>query len=646
MWEQTLGQMAGPGDGGDSFTRDEPGVHSSRVWSMEQAWVHWRRKRDLKRPEGRGATGLALSGGGLRATAFAMGVMQALGKGGLWRRVDFLSAVSGGGLAAMAHYQNTAEKGEDPENPGFFSKENEPGSIGPGLEPIIEKAAEFIPPLGGGLFLEAICPLLASAVQNAALWASLLWTLFRILDMRVSIGTLWEGLQWGSAGLLGIWFLGFLLEVLGWFPGRAARERRFVTTRRFFLMGALALGYLGLIPNAYVQIHFEKRWLMTIGIWGLMLLAAAMGGFWSQILRQKGDAQPLTAWKMMAMLLWLGWPLLLYAAYVRLIQLQVLGWVWGGAAAVMILTHPERSGFFRFFRRRIQHVFRSPRGGGDASALSLKDIHPRQGPYPIWNASVQEPGGQSWGPFMLSPSYIGSPRHGYLPTASWQRLSLLDAATLSACALDAQRGPGRIMDLMGLRGGLWLGAPQGQGQKLLGRMAWILGRFLFHGSRSLPVVHLSDGGFYDNTGLMELFRRRCSVIWAVDAGLERDTFCGSWAAAIFQAHLELGMCLDWEGEDSEGLRRARLKYSDGSTGYLVRMRPALAQGLSEPLQAYARTHPRFPRESTLDQSFSKVQFESYRELGLKAGEQLCQMENMRTAPSSGQTNREEEDGAG
>lgn len=41
--------------------------------------------------------GLALSGGGIRSAAFALGVIQSLTRGGWLRRVDFLSTVSGGG---------------------------------------------------------------------------------------------------------------------------------------------------------------------------------------------------------------------------------------------------------------------------------------------------------------------------------------------------------------------------------------------------------------------------------------------------------------------------------------------------------------------------------------------------------------------
>ena len=44
-----------------------------------------------------GLVGLALSGGGIRSSTFCLGVLQALNKAGLIKRVDYLSTVSGGG---------------------------------------------------------------------------------------------------------------------------------------------------------------------------------------------------------------------------------------------------------------------------------------------------------------------------------------------------------------------------------------------------------------------------------------------------------------------------------------------------------------------------------------------------------------------
>ena len=45
-----------------------------------------------------GLIGLALSGGGIRSATFSLGVIQALAKHNILKKVDYLSTVSGGGF--------------------------------------------------------------------------------------------------------------------------------------------------------------------------------------------------------------------------------------------------------------------------------------------------------------------------------------------------------------------------------------------------------------------------------------------------------------------------------------------------------------------------------------------------------------------
>lgn len=51
---------------------------------------------------GNDLTGVALSGGGIRSATFNLGLLQALSRGGLFRHVDYLSTVSGGGFIGSA----------------------------------------------------------------------------------------------------------------------------------------------------------------------------------------------------------------------------------------------------------------------------------------------------------------------------------------------------------------------------------------------------------------------------------------------------------------------------------------------------------------------------------------------------------------
>ena len=69
--------------------------------AAEAAWV--RERRALYAPQrcgndGEDLVGLALSGGGIRSATFALGVMQALAKHGVMRRVERCGDASAGGF--------------------------------------------------------------------------------------------------------------------------------------------------------------------------------------------------------------------------------------------------------------------------------------------------------------------------------------------------------------------------------------------------------------------------------------------------------------------------------------------------------------------------------------------------------------------
>ena len=52
------------------------------------------------------------------------------------------------------------------------------------------------------------------------------------------------------------------------------------------------------------------------------------------------------------------------------------------------------------------------------------------------------------------------------------------------------------------------------------------------------------------------------------------------------------------------------------------MHPNLLDDQADVINAYAKKHPRFPQESTLDQYFQPAQFKAYRELGYAIAKNL------------------------
>jgi hypothetical protein len=157
-------------------------------------------------------------------------------------------------------------------------------------------------------------------------------------------------------------------------------------------------------------------------------------------------------------------------------------------------------------------------------------------------------------------------------------------------------------------------------------------------------LYVSDGGHWENLGLIELLRRGCNRIYLVSAAGDGAQGFGTIGEAIALAREELG--IEIEGLDLDRLRlpdgepaedEEVLIHSDGTTqhfasvthitgklcrtgddesyGTIVVLEANLTSGIPWDVQAYAEQNLQFPDDSTLDQFFDHRQFESYRSLG-------------------------------
>jgi hypothetical protein len=159
-------------------------------------------------------------------------------------------------------------------------------------------------------------------------------------------------------------------------------------------------------------------------------------------------------------------------------------------------------------------------------------------------------------------------------------------------------------------------------------------------------VYVTDGGHWENTGLVELLRDgSVDEALCLDAsGVAADSVA-SLAEAIGLAALELDtevrFSLDplrvrqdgpWAGryaERSIGMG-VILRPADGpvgdhleQVGLLWYTKPALTSDARTRLLAYRERDDRFPAHPTADQFFDEEQFESYRMLGEETGRLLC-----------------------
>ena len=57
---------------------------------------------------------------------------------------------------------------------------------------------------------------------------------------------------------------------------------------------------------------------------------------------------------------------------------------------------------------------------------------------------------------------------------------------------------------------------------------------------------------------------------------------------------------------------------------MIYLKTTLTDDVSFKVKGYAAQHPTFPDESTADQFFDEVQFESYRELGFRLADQMLE----------------------
>ena len=297
-------------------------------------------------------------------------------------------------------------------------------------------------------------------------------------------------------------------------------------------------------------------------------------------------------------------------------------------------------------------------------------------------ANISEPGatppGRRVTSFTFSASTVGGPLVGATKTTSFEAvfgdrkarerdLTLPAAVAMSGAAIAPSMGktPSRsftfLLALANVRLGVWVPNPRwvageekgwGRGpspsyliRELVGRNR-VDSRYLF----------VTDGGHYENLGLVELLRRGCTKIYCFDAsGGEGFEALGD---AVALARSELGVQiyirpdplfpgsagaskapLAAELEEAAGDKdlaakiavRARFVYSNGTEGELVYARNVMSPGAPWDVRAHHISEPAFPHNSTIDQLYTDQKFESYRALGVQAGERALALMPRRRA---------------
>lgn len=287
--------------------------------------------------------------------------------------------------------------------------------------------------------------------------------------------------------------------------------------------------------------------------------------------------------------------------------------------------------------------------------------------------------------FVLSPLFCGSKLTGYVSTRQYwdyQRMTLPAAVTISAAAVNPGMGVysnkilSVLMTLFNARLGFWISNPLIL-QRSFTFVWWpsyffkeLFGRI---GLRN-TMINISDGGHIENLGVYELLRRGCRLIVAVDAGEDPKYLFEDINNLNIRARNELGLEIRFrDDQQPEDLIRPRASqvyskqrfaladvyqwWDDGkatdfaapaeeemgvwpnlktprkvatlvyvkSSVKVPQGKPALVEE-EDPLRygtyKYKIYHPDFPHESTSDQFFDEIQWESYYQLGQYIGAEV------------------------
>jgi hypothetical protein len=146
-------------------------------------------------------------------------------------------------------------------------------------------------------------------------------------------------------------------------------------------------------------------------------------------------------------------------------------------------------------------------------------------------------------------------------------------------------------------------------------------------------LYVTDGGHYENLGLVELLRRGCRQIYCFDAsgGEGYETLGDAIALARSELDVEIGemelkpLIPDQQtGQAAQMATHVDFRYPSDPLGTkpcrIVYAHNVLTGDSPWDAQAYHKRNPSFPHNSTLDQLYTDQKFEGYRVLGERAGE--------------------------
>jgi hypothetical protein len=255
--------------------------------------------------------------------------------------------------------------------------------------------------------------------------------------------------------------------------------------------------------------------------------------------------------------------------------------------------------------------------------------------------------------FVFSKRLVGGPLVGAVSTSQYEgclgsrTINLPEAVSIAGAAVapsmgKMSRGPLRfLMTLANVRLGVWIVNPrriESFGAKgnwsTFPRVQYLFREMFGRNHLDSAYLYVTDGGHYENLGLVEQLRRGCEWIFCIDAAGDTVKTFNTLGQAIALARAELDVDIritpdvdmavpeDQKGSDlghepwvTKAHAFGKIRYPDGSTGCLVYIKAAVPVDAPWDVKDYAEAHPGFPTDPTLDQFFDAERIDAYRSLG-------------------------------
>jgi hypothetical protein len=230
-------------------------------------------------------------------------------------------------------------------------------------------------------------------------------------------------------------------------------------------------------------------------------------------------------------------------------------------------------------------------------------------------------------------------------------IALGTAMAISGAAASPNMGyftspaTGLFMTLFDVRLGWWMGnsrfTPKWKSAGPTSGLGYLVSELVAQSDQNKDYVYLSDGGHFENLAVYELMKRHCQVIVACDAGCDDSYAFNDLLSLIEKARTDFGARIEIDfskirpkdGRESEyNFAVGDIFYdpenpTDRGTLFYIKASLPLRQeksavnknSLPDDVWQYSEKHQTFPHQSTADQWFDELQFESYRALGQHIG---------------------------